>query len=628
VTVRSLTLHAIRRVAARFPSAREGIGAVGATVLPALLVTLAGFNAGGFSAVAQGWIGLTGALVGAVVVLVVGPPHLTTLNLVFLAAFGGFATWLALSNIWSASVPSTMLEVQRCAAYFGLLVGATAIVRSHQDAGYLAAGALSGAVVVCAYGVLTRLAPDRFGRFDSVTAGYRLYTPITYWNGLGILAVVGLLAALAFSARASRVAGRSLAASTVPLLSLAALFTYSRGAWIALLVAVAFGILIDPRRLQLIGVQLAVLPASAAILLVASRSRGLTKVRTPLRLAVTEGHRVLAWLVVATVASALASCLYALVERGWSPPRGVRRFFGSTLAVGVIVGCSLAIRAWGAPWTYPSRAWSAFGGWSSTPPTDVQTRLFQLSGTGRLYLWRVAWHAFQAEPLRGNGAGTFWELWLRHRTIGLATSQAHNLYVQVLAELGTPGFVLLVSFVSVPLIASIRYRHIPLVPPLAAAYVAWAVHLSVDWDWQLPAVSAVPLLIGLAVVSAGGKTLRPRTLPAAGAAIVVAVLAGWLLVGSIYMRRASQEASSAQFTAAHRDARRAELIEPWASEPHMIEARILTASGRVVPARAEFATAIQKDPSNWELWAELGIISRGEAKARAEDHVRALLASP
>ena len=56
-----------------------------------------------------------------------------------------------------------------------------------------------------------------------------------YWNGLAIFLVVGILVALGFAARGKALWTRALAAATVPILTSAVYFTFSRGALVALI---------------------------------------------------------------------------------------------------------------------------------------------------------------------------------------------------------------------------------------------------------------------------------------------------------------------------------------------------------------------------------------------------------
>src|SRR5579872_7514608 len=155
-----------------------------------------------------------------------------------------------------------MHEVQRDLAYTGVVAAGLLIVRRTATS-QLLAGVLGGITVDCLYGLGTRVLPDHLGRFDSTSFGYRLSPPITYWNGLGIFGVMGLALALAFALRSRSLVGRALAAAALPFLAACVYFTFSRGAWYALVLGLVATIAVDPRRLQLLagGAILAIFPA-------------------------------------------------------------------------------------------------------------------------------------------------------------------------------------------------------------------------------------------------------------------------------------------------------------------------------------------------------------------------------
>src|SRR5262249_12128895 len=151
--------------------------------------------------------------------------------------------------------------------------------------------------------LLGRLAPNRFGEFDSI-AGYRLAGTIGYWNGLGIFAAIGILLALGFAARGRLLTVRVLAAVSLVVLGPALYFTFSRGAWIALAIGFLVAVALDPGRLQLIVAGLLLTPAPALGIFVASRSDALTHRGSQLAAAVHQGHRLA--LVLALLAAAAA----------------------------------------------------------------------------------------------------------------------------------------------------------------------------------------------------------------------------------------------------------------------------------------------------------------------------------
>ena len=57
------------------------------------------------------------------------------------------------------------------------------------------------------------------------------------------------------------------------------------------------------------------------------------------------------------------------------------------------------------------------------------------------------------EPLLGTGAGSFEAHWFRERSVAFHARDAHNLYLETLAELGPVGLALLLATLALPLLA-------------------------------------------------------------------------------------------------------------------------------------------------------------------------------
>jgi O-antigen ligase len=104
--------------------------------------------------------------------------------------------------------------------------------------------------------------------------------------------------------------------------------------------------------------------------------------------------------------------------------------------------------------------------------------------------WRVGWHEYRDNPALGSGAGTYVRFWSGTQSpTGRIALDAHNLYLETLAELGPVGLALLVAALALPLLA-IRRRGAAVA---GAAYVAFLVHAGIDWDWEMPAVTLAGL---------------------------------------------------------------------------------------------------------------------------------------
>ena len=104
----------------------------------------------------------------------------------------------------------------------------------------------------------------------------------------------------------------------------------------------------------------------------------------------------------------------------------------------LVVALIAVFAAYGSP---PTLARHAYDSFVSTPTgsCDLNGRLFTLSNDGRIVLWHAAFDDFEAHPVVGSGAGSFGRWWLAHRTSAYFVEDAHNLYVQTLAEGGVIG---------------------------------------------------------------------------------------------------------------------------------------------------------------------------------------------
>jgi len=133
---------------------------------------------------------------------------------------------------------------------------------------------------------------------------------------------------------------------------------------------------------------------------------------------------------------------------------------------------------------------------SSQPLSPGATRYVSLQSNRYAY-WRVAIDAFAAQPLRGIGAGGWAVYWLSHRPFDDYAEDAHSLPLQTAAELGLVGVVLLAAFVGgIALAAREAYRAAPaLAAGPIAGVVVYAAHAPLDWDWEMPAVTLIGLVL-------------------------------------------------------------------------------------------------------------------------------------
>lgn len=550
-------------------------------------------------------------------------------ELALLGTLGAFAAWTVLSLAWSVASSATVLEIERVLLYVAA-TGAIVLVGRARSEQQVLGGLMIAIALISGFSLATRLFPDRIGVYDGAgVSGYRLSEPIGYWNGLGLFAAIGALLALAFAARARTPIARAACGALLVVLLPTVYFTFSRGAWIALAAGLLLAIVVDSRRLQLLAALIVLVPAPALAIFVAWREPGLTHGGSTLALAAHEGHRVALAVVGLAAVNAVLGAGLAVAERRFRPPVLVRRLFAVAVCAAVLAALAAVLVRYDGPVHLAKRAYTSF---TAPPPprlTSLNQRLLNLSGTWRSDLWRLAWDDSLRHPALGAGAGTYERYFLAHQPPAMQqrVRDAHNLYLETLAELGPVGLALLIAFVATPIAALRRTRRRPLVPLAFGAYVAFLVHAAGDWDWELPAVTLAALFCMSAIVRADTDEPQPSPLaPAvrwsvAGIAVAAAVFASMTLVGNAAVAASGTALDRGNIVAAASDARRARRLLPWSPLPWAALGRAQLQAGLVGDGRRSLRKAVSMDPGDWQLWYDLAGATTGAEHARALRHV-------
>lgn len=584
------------------------------------------FANGGYFPTAWGWTALLALWLVVTYLLVGNPSEPSSLATSLVAGFLLLVAWIWLSLSWTDDLDQTLLEGQRTLTYVAVAAALVLIV-SARTVVPLLAGALVGVFLPAGYGLATRLFPDRLGVFDPI-AGYRLQEPLGYWNALGIFASMGALLALGFALRGGVVI-RPLAAAAIPILVATLYFTFSRGGWIALGLALLAAIGLDPRRLQLIAGALVVAPFTAVAVWLASRQDALTRTDAPLATATQEGHRLAVYVLLLALGSAVAASFFALAERRFSVGRTVRLAFAVVVSA-VTAAALLAVFArYGGPLTLADKAHDAFVTRPVAPTTDLNKRLFSFSGSGRADVWQEAWDGYQEKSALGLGAGSYEHYWNAHRPSPLKVRDAHNLYLEFLAELGPLGLGLLVATLVIPLIGAVLARRHRLVPLAAAAYVAFLAHAAVDWDWEMPAVTMTALVCAVALLAARERNDRPLlSWPLRAATITAAVLLAGVafvgLVGAAALSASEDAYTKGRYEKAGQEARKAARWWRWSPQPWTRLGQAQAAAGNASAAQKSFRKAISKDKRDWSLWYDLASVAEGAEARQASAEARRL----
>jgi O-antigen ligase len=559
-------------------------------------------------------------------------------EVVTVSAFGLLTVWMLISASWSGDTTSAVLEAERTLVYVAGLA-ALLLVSRRGAIGSLLAGALFAVAVTSAYGLVGRLFPSVHAVGGIADTG-RLAEPVGYWNGLGILAAMGAIIAIGLAAHARTVPGRIVAIATLPVVVSALYFTYSRGAWIAFAFGLAAAIALDRRRWFLLATVLAAAPLLVLDVLVGATSSALTHASSRVGPTASQGHRLALVIVVSMVGLMVIAWGLHILEQRFEPSAAVTRFGHiATLAAVLLIVIFVLVR-FGSPIAIATDTYNRFsepppGGFNGTAAhagKNLNLRLFSLSGNARAELWRIGWTDVKSHEALGSGAGTYEQYYLQHRTSGLKVRNAHNLYLETLADLGPVGLLLLIAGLVAPLVAGIRARgEDALVPVAFGGFAAYLLHAGADWDWQMTAITLTALACAVGLLTSAPTGMRPFQLSGRGVRTgilaAIAVLAVCALVGlrGNAAAAASQRAASVDhWVAAEGDARTAVTWEPWSADARIALGVALLGEGRNADARTAFKAAIQRDSRSWEAWYDLARASTGTARQAALAHAKHL----
>jgi O-antigen ligase len=606
------------------PGTRKWLSAA-SFAAPAALLLFFAFRAGGFFPAEHALVAL--AAIGALllrVTLVEHPFAGVSRPLAVAAAATAFlAAWVLLSGSWSDAPGRALLEYDRALVYLLPLVVLGTVARAPHGVAWVVRLLALAIVVVCAAGLTTRLAPDVW-RVAPSAATDRLSYPLTYWNGLGVTGAIGtvLLAHLTTSLREPR-AIRVAAAALCPLVVATVYFTFSRGGILAGLVGVVVLLVVGRPAGLLTGI-LPAAGASVVVILAALRSDALAGSGFDSPTGIAEGHDLALVIAIAGGAAAVLRAvsfpLDGLVTRfnARRAPLRLRWFVAAWAAVVAVAAGALTIA--GAP-AFLERQYDGFVEGNYTPATDQRTRLLDPGNNGRLFHWRVALDRFRAEPLHGDGAGTYETAWDRYRPTGFDVLDAHSLYLEVMGELGIVGLALLLIALLTILGGFLRLaRGSERGPPAAlfSAGLIWALHAGIDWDWELTATGAWLFAAGgiCLAAPAGATRLRPPgRVPRLVLGLACLVLA--LTPFQVLRSQGALDDAAAAFEA--RDCRRA-IDSALASlsvsrdrpEPYELLGYCDTRLGLHDLAIRNFEQAAERDPHSWEVWYGLALV-RGAA---------------
>ncbi|MGH2905863.1 MAG: O-antigen ligase family protein [Solirubrobacterales bacterium] len=540
-----------------------------------------------------------------------------------LAMMVGLGLWVLLELEWTESAGRTYLEFARLVALAAVPV-AIWLVIGRTTWRLAAAGLLAAGIAVCLLVVLSRLWPAPFppdlvaARFKTTRVNY----PFGYWNAVGCWGAMTLTLCLAWAAHARAAITRALALAAVPVAALAIYLTLSRAGIGGAILGSTLVVVLARFRWLTFALGVLAGAASLAVVLVVREQPAIVHATG------TQG----AWTVAASLALAALICGIAagLSGPGFGEYLRLPRRIGRPAAiagVAVVLLAAIAVSV-----IYGGRAVDEFRSdnvHTSAAMTDV--RLTGLSGN-RHNLWASALDAFESQPLIGRGPGTFEFWWSRNGVNGEFVRDAHNIYLEALAETGIVGLVLLlglfVSLVAVALSSRGVLGESPNVGVhggLIAAFCVFVAQAGLDWMWESTAVAVFALSV---VACAGTVTSEPWrgrhpardrvAIPLTALGAILVLMSG--VIGEHQLERSQSALHEGDRVAALAAASDAIKTEPWLADAYAQRALTYENAGDLDAAWRDIAVAEAKEPTNWR-WPLIGLriqAARGEKAAAVE----------
>jgi hypothetical protein len=523
-------------------------------------------------------------------------------------ALAAYAAWTALSLVWTQSSELTTEEIARSIDYLGVVL-LLSLVLDRDTWRAAATGLGAGALAVCLVAVASRLDPAAFpANIVGITFKTdRLSYPFGYWNAVSAWGAMSTTIALAWSVHDRDRVRRALALALVPAAVVATYMSYSRAGLAGTVLGLIVVFALSRNRLTVF-VHAGVAATGAAVAIAAVRAAPQVAQGTGNRGAVLVAAALVGAMVVGFVGAWMTQVLGVDRRR---LPAGMARTITiacsvAAVALAAVVGPRLIRDGWHS-FTRPVKV---------VVSVDPSARLLNLSGT-RYVVWKSAIAAFDAHPLDGSGAGTF-EFWFNRHSGGDSQfiRDAHNLWLENMAELGLPGLVLMLVFagsaIGVAVVVRRKARRSSsagLSTAFLGAFVVFLFHASVDWMWESTAITVLAIA-GIAVLGAR-LSERERGIPWPLRATLVALcvgagalqLPGLLSTTAIRNSQAAERQRNGNLALSWANA--AVDAEPWSASAYEQRGLVLEAAHRYGAAAADLRRAIANEPTNYVHWLNL-----------------------
>jgi hypothetical protein len=243
-----------------------------------------------------------------------------------------------------------------------------------------------------------------------------------------------------------------------------------------------------------------------------------------------------------------------------------------------------------------------------------------------LDFWRVAALEFSHHPLHGVGADTFALDYVRDRRGLEEPLYPHSVVWRTLAQTGLVGAVLMAMFAGGMILVSRRLRPASGLRAAAGgagvvAAAAWLAQASIDWMWELPAVTA-PVMAWLGLAAAPtAPALRRRgdgwRMVAAGAVLAAGAVSYLMPLLAARLVEHAARTGDGDPRAALRDLDRARGLNALSPVPDLVAGQIAQRAGDRASARRAFERALAREPRDWYARVQLAVLDLDAGRRQA-----------
>jgi tetratricopeptide (TPR) repeat protein len=496
-----------------------------------------------------------------------------------LALFSAFVAWSFLSIAWADARGDAWDSANRALLYLTVFA-LFAVPRWRRAESAVVLGAF--AVVTAVLGA-SEVIRGLTGDAAEVFSSGRLAGPIGYENASAALFGAAFWPAIVLLAQPSmRPVARGVLLATAGVLLELCVLAQSRGTLIAMTVGLVCAVALtrDGRRL------IAALAAVGTVALVS----------LPALLAVFNNSPDQGGSALETAAAAIFVSALVLFAAGLASPRLDGFLSRASRARGVHL-----------VWTA-----AAVGAVLAAGTLAASSRFTEGIESGRYDFWRVALLQVADHPLQGAGAGNFADDYARERHRHEQPLYPHSIVLGAFGQTGIVGGLLLIGFLGTALLSVTR---VPVSVAAGTSAVAWLAHASLDWLWEVPAVTVPAMMCLGLVVSASAPAFEPRSRESSGAAraaavlVVVAAAVSYALpaLAAREIERAVRRWDRDRAGALHA-LDRARSLNPLTDRADLAGGALALRSGDLAQARRAYRRAAGRDGRSWYPQAALGVL--------------------